>query len=106
VGGQLLDHEAGQPDRAPAGPGLGRPDVQHAPDLDHDLGHRDRPAQQVDAAAAQPGQLPDAQPAVGADQDQGAAAGRDGVGQGGDLGRGQESYLLPLDLGQRDPPTR
>jgi hypothetical protein len=34
--------------------------VQHAPDLDHDLGHRDRPAQQIDAVTAQPGQLPDA----------------------------------------------
>jgi hypothetical protein len=41
--------------------------VQHASDLDHDLGHLDRPAQQVDPAAAQPGQLPDPQPAVGAD---------------------------------------
>jgi hypothetical protein len=29
----------GQADRATAGPGLGRPHVQHAPDLDHDLGH-------------------------------------------------------------------
>ena len=106
VRGQLLDHEPGQPDRAPAGPGLGRPDVQHAPDLNHDLGHLDRPTQQVDAAAAQPGQLPDAQPAVGGDQDQRAVARADRVGQGGDLGRGQEPHLLPLHLGQRHPPTR
>jgi hypothetical protein len=33
--------------------------MQHAPDLDHDLGHLDRPAQQVDVTAAQPGQLAD-----------------------------------------------
>ena len=51
---------------APAGPGLGWPDVQHATDLHDDLGHRDRPAQQVDAVPAQPGQLPDAQTTVGA----------------------------------------
>jgi hypothetical protein len=61
--------------------------VQHAPELDHNLGHRDHPEQQVDAAAAQPGQLPDAQAAVGAGQDQGAVASMDRVGQGGDLGR-------------------
>ena len=30
----------------------------------------------------------------------------DRVGQPGDLGRGQEPHLLPLDLGQRHPPTR
>jgi hypothetical protein len=28
--------------------------VQHAPDLDYDLGHLDGPTQQVDSAAAQP----------------------------------------------------
>jgi hypothetical protein len=67
---------------APAGPGLGWPDVQHATDLHDDLGHRDRPAQQADAAPAQPGQLPDAQTTVGADQDQGAVASLDRVGQG------------------------
>jgi hypothetical protein len=66
VRGQLLDHKARQPHRAPAGPGLGWPDVQHATDLHDDLGHRDRPAQQVDAVPAQPGQLPDAQTTVGA----------------------------------------
>jgi hypothetical protein len=33
--------------------------VQDAPDLDHDLGHLDGPTEQVDAAAAQPGQLTD-----------------------------------------------
>jgi hypothetical protein len=32
--------------------------MQHAPDFHDDLGHLDRPAQEVDAAAAQPGQLP------------------------------------------------
>jgi hypothetical protein len=31
--------------------------MQDAPDLDHDLAHRDRPTQQVDAAHAQPGHL-------------------------------------------------
>jgi Single-strand binding protein family len=36
--------------------------VQHAPDLDHDLGHLDGATEQVDAIAAQPGQFPDAQP--------------------------------------------
>src|SRR4029450_2762519 len=39
VGDQLLDHEARQSHRAAAGPGVGWPDVQHALDLDHDLGH-------------------------------------------------------------------
>jgi hypothetical protein len=41
--GQLLGREARPPDRAPTGPGLGRPNVQHALDLDHDLGHLDGP---------------------------------------------------------------
>jgi single-strand DNA-binding protein len=98
VRGQLLDHEPGQPNRAPAGPGLEWPDVQHASDLDHDLGHLDGPAQQIDAAAAQPGQLPDPQAAVGAHQDQGAVAGPDGVGQGGDLGRPQPARLCMTDF--------
>ena len=55
---------------------------------------------------AQPGQFADAQPSIGADQDQGAVARGDGVGQGGDLGRGQEPHLLPVYLGQRHPPAR
>jgi hypothetical protein len=54
--------------------------MQHPSDLDHDLGHLDGPAQQVDAAVAQPGQLPDAKPAVGADQDQRTVARVDRVG--------------------------
>jgi hypothetical protein len=61
--GQLLDHRPGQRDDAPAGPGLGRPHVQLVPDLDHDLGHVDGAPQQIDPAPAQPGQLPNAQPA-------------------------------------------
>jgi hypothetical protein len=77
--------------------------VQHPADLHDDLGHLDRPAQQVHPASPQLGQLPDPQ-AVGADQ--GAVAREDRIGQGGDLGRGQEPHLLPLDLGQRHPPTR
>jgi hypothetical protein len=64
---------------APAAAGLGRPDVQHAQDLHHDLGHLDRAAQQVHPTAAQPGQLPDPQAPVGADQHQRPVARVDGV---------------------------
>ena len=61
VGGQLLDHYPWQPDGAPPGSGpalvLGGP-VELAVDLHDDLGDVDGAAQQVDAAAAQAGQLP------------------------------------------------
>jgi hypothetical protein len=88
------------------GPGPRRPHVQLAPDLDHDLGHIDRAPQQIDPAPTQPGQLADAQPAVGSDQDQRPVARADHVGQAGDLGRVQEPHLLPLDLGQPHRPAR
>jgi hypothetical protein len=68
VGGQLLHDDARQPDAAPPGPGLGRAGVELAVDLDDDLGDVDGAAQQVDAAAAQAGQLAHAQAAVGAEQ--------------------------------------
>jgi hypothetical protein len=87
VGGQLLDHGPGESDGAAAGAGLGRPYAQPATHLGNDLGDLDRASQQVDPAAAQAGQLPDPQAAVGADQDQGAIAGADGVGEPGDLDR-------------------
>ncbi len=70
-------------------------------DLNDDLGHIDGPAQQVDTAAAQAGELPHAQAAVGAQQRQGAIAGADGVGQPGDLGRVQEAHLSRSILGSR-----
>jgi hypothetical protein len=37
--------------------------------LGHDLGDLDHPGGQVQALAAQPGHLPDPQPAIGAEQD-------------------------------------
>jgi hypothetical protein len=74
-------------------------------DLHDDLGDVDRAAQQVDAAAAQAGQLSHAQPAVGAEQHQGSVARANGVGQASDLGRVQEAHLLALDLGQPDRPA-
>jgi hypothetical protein len=80
---------------------FGRPHEQLAADLDHDLGHVHRPAQQVDPAAAQPGQLPDAQAAVGADQDQRPVALTDGVGQLGDLGRVKDRISSRSTLGSR-----
>jgi hypothetical protein len=97
VGGQLLHHGARQPDAAPPGPGLGWAGVELAVDLHDDLGDVDGAAQQVDAAAAQAGQLSHAQAAVGAEQHQGSVAGADGVGQAGDLGRVEEAHLLALD---------
>ena len=44
-------------------------------------------------------QLPDAQAAVGADQDQGAVTLGDGAGQGGDLGRGRNRICSRSTLG-------
>jgi hypothetical protein len=104
-GGQLLHHYPWQPDGAPPGPGLGWAGVQLAVDLNDDLRDVDRAAQQVDAAAAQVGQLPHSQAAVGAQQHQGSVVGANGVGQAGDLGRVQEAHLLALDLGQPDRPA-
>jgi hypothetical protein len=72
--------------------------VQHPADLHHDLDHLDGPPQQVHPASPQPGQLPDPQAAVRADQDQGAVARDDRVGQGGDLGRGQEPHTLRVEI--------
>jgi hypothetical protein len=50
-------------------------------DLHDDLGDVAGAARQVDAAAAQAGQLAHAQAAVGAEQDQGSVAGADGIGR-------------------------
>jgi hypothetical protein len=104
VGGQLLHHYPWQPDGAPPGPGLGWAGVELAVDLNDDLGDVDCALHQVDAATAQAGQLPHAQPSVGAEQHQGSVARADGVGQAGDLGRVEEAHL-PLDLGQPDCPA-
>jgi hypothetical protein len=67
------------------------------------VGDLDGAAQHVDALASEPGELADAQPAVGADEDQGAVVRPDGVGESGDLDWGEEAHLLPLDLGEGDP---
>jgi hypothetical protein len=66
--GQGLDHHGRQADRAAAGGALRRPDGEDAVDLQELLGHRDRAALQIDALAAQPGQLPPAQPTEGGHQ--------------------------------------
>jgi hypothetical protein len=55
---QLTDDEARRPDGSPAGTHLGWAGDQLAFDLGEDLGHGDRPAQQIDPASAEPGQLP------------------------------------------------
>jgi hypothetical protein len=68
--GQGLDHHSRQGDRAAAGGALGRPQRERAIDLQELLGHRDRAPLQVDALAAQPGQLPPAQPTEGGHEDQ------------------------------------
>jgi hypothetical protein len=60
--GQGLDHHGGQGDGAATGGALGRPDGERPVDLQELLGHRDRAALQVDALAAQPGQLPQRSP--------------------------------------------
>jgi hypothetical protein len=54
------------------------------PELGDDLGHLDRPPEQVDPAPAEAGQFPNAQAAVGGDQDQGAVARLDAIGQAAD----------------------
>jgi hypothetical protein len=61
VGGQLLHHGSRQPGGAPARSGLGWAGVELAANLNDDLGDVDGAAQQVDTAAAQAGQLADAQ---------------------------------------------
>jgi hypothetical protein len=103
VGGQLVNDGPGQPDRAAACAGLGRPEPQHAPDLGDDLRDLDRPPEQVDATTAQAGQLPDAQAAIAGDQDQGAVARGDHVGQPGGLGwvRNRISSRSTLGSGTR-----
>jgi hypothetical protein len=74
--------------------------------LGHHLDHLDHPAGQVQTLAAQPGHLPDPQPAIGAKQDQRPVGRLDGHGQAADLGHGQEPHLAPLNLGQRNPTAR
>jgi hypothetical protein len=100
--GEHVDHGAGESDRTAAGACLGRPNLQLAGHLGHDLGDLDGAAQRVDALASEARQLADAQPAVGADQDQSAVPRPDDVSEPGDLDRGEEAHLLPLDLGERD----
>lgn len=103
---QLGYHAAGQADRAAAGAGLGQTAAELALDLGDDLGDLDGAAQQVDAAAGQAGELTDTQAPVGADQDQGAIARVDRIGQAGDLGRGEKPRRFALDPGQADGPAR
>jgi hypothetical protein len=57
AGSQFLHHDTRQSHGAPSRPGLGWAGVELAVDLRDDLGDVDRAAQQVDAAAAQAGQL-------------------------------------------------
>jgi hypothetical protein len=102
---ELGHHLLGQADAAAAGPGLGQAERHPAVHLGQDLGHLDDAAQQVHAAATQPGQLPDAQPAVGRDQDQRPVALVDHLGQPRDLGRREEPHFLPLHLRQRQAPA-
>jgi hypothetical protein len=64
--GEHVDHGAGESDRTAAGACLGRPDLQLAGYLGHDLGDLDGAAQQIDAFASEPGEVADAQSAVGA----------------------------------------
>ncbi|HET6835214.1 MAG TPA: hypothetical protein VFH30_15210 [Acidimicrobiales bacterium] len=75
-------------------------------DLDRVLNDPDGVGLGVDLGPAQAGQLADAQPAIGGDEDQRAVAGVDGVGELRDLHRCQEPHLLALDTRQLDPPAR
>jgi hypothetical protein len=68
MGLELADDKGRQPHRSPSGSRLRRPDEQLALHLRDGLGHGDRSAQQIDAASAEPGQLPNAETAVGADE--------------------------------------
>jgi hypothetical protein len=63
---ELADDKGRQPHRSPPGSRLRRPEEQLALHLRDGLGHSDRSAQQIDAAPADTGQLPDAETAVGA----------------------------------------
>jgi hypothetical protein len=83
---QVMDDEGRQPDGPPAGARLGRAGDQLTVDLGEDLGHGDRPGQQIDPAWAEPGQLADPQTAVGTHEHQRPVAGMDGLGQVDDLG--------------------
>jgi hypothetical protein len=83
---QLTDDEARQPNGSAAGARLGRAGDQFAFDLGEDLGHGDRPGQQIDPAWAEPCQLPDPEAAVGAHEHQGPVAGMNDLGQVDDLG--------------------
>jgi hypothetical protein len=75
-------------------------------DLDGVLDDPNRGGAEVDLGAAQTGQLTEPQPAVAGDQDQRPVAGVDGVGEPGDLDRGEEPHLLTLDARQLDAPAR
>jgi hypothetical protein len=68
----------------------------------HHLGDLDHASGQVQALAAQPGHLPDAQASIGAKQDQRPVGRPDGHGQAAHLGHGQEPHFGSLDLGQGD----
>jgi hypothetical protein len=93
VFGQGLDHDGGEGDGAAAGGALGRSDRERAVDLQELLGHRDRAPLQVDALAAQPGQLAPAQPTECGHQDQRPVAGRHPLGDGGHLVHGGDPHL-------------
>jgi hypothetical protein len=77
---QRLDHHAGQANPSPSGGGLGRPQIQMAMHLGHHLGDLHHAGGQVQALAAQPGHLPDAQPPIGPEQDQRPIGRPDGHG--------------------------
>jgi hypothetical protein len=98
---QLADDNGRQPHCSPSGSRLRRPEEQPALHLRDGLGHGDRAPQQIDPAAAEPGRLPDAEAAVGADEHQRPVARMDDLGHVDDLGWGEKAHLLPLDLGQR-----
>jgi hypothetical protein len=91
--GQGLDHHGGQSDGAATGGTLGRPDRKRAIDLQELRGHRDRAPLQVDPLAAQPGQLPPAQPPEGGHQHQRPVTGRHPLGDGGHLVDGGDPHL-------------
>jgi hypothetical protein len=55
---QLTDDEGRQPDGSPAGVRLGWAGDQLALDLGEDLGHGDRPGQQIDPAWRSPASSP------------------------------------------------
>jgi hypothetical protein len=71
-------------------------------DLRGGLGHAHGSAQQVQAAHLERDELAGPQAGVGGEADQHPVRRGDGVGQGLDLGRGQEVHLPALDLGELD----